>query len=315
MKIVITRNFDPKYLETIRKATQAEVIASESQSEIEAQIKDADILFWCWHKDHDVAKILQAAKKVSWIHCLSAGADQVLCYGIIDPKVPVTRSATTQNIAIAEHCLALMLCLSRRINTLILNQTKRYWERLTGDELFEHTAVIIGVGTIGQEVAKRCKAFGMRTIGVDLHEPAGSSLDMFFPIDQLHRALAEADYLIICLPLTSETKGLIGQKEFAALKDGAILINTSRGGIVVESEMIKALKSKKLKAAGCDVFEIEPLPTNSELYDMDNVIISSHMAGLTPYMVKRAVDLFCANFARYIKGEPLLYLVDKDKGF
>jgi D-2-hydroxyacid dehydrogenase (NADP+) len=315
MKIVITRNFDPKYLEIIREATNAEVLASERQAEIEFQIKDADILFWCWHKGHDVANILRAAKKLAWIHCLSAGVDQVLCHGIIDSKTLLTRSATTQNIAIAEHCLALMLCLSRRINTLLLNQTKRYWERLTGDELFEHTAVIIGIGAIGREVAKRCKGFGMKVIGVDLKEPQESQCDMFIPVDQMHRALREADYLIVCLPLTSATKGLIGSKEFEALKDGAALINTSRGGIVVESEMIKALKNKKLKAAGCDVFEKEPLPATSELYDMDNVIITTHMAGQSPYMTKRAVDLFCTNYKKFIHGEPLLYLADKGKGF
>ena len=315
MKIVITRNFDPKYLETIRAFTKAEVIASESQTEIEDEIKDADILFWCWHKDHDVARILRAGQRLSWIHCLSAGVDQVLCYGIIDPKIPLTRSANTQNITIAEHCLALMLSLSRRINTLLLNQTKRYWERLAGDELFAHTAVIFGMGAIGKEVAKRCKCFGMRVIGVDLKEPANHDLDLFVPVDQRQRALAEADYLIICLPLTSQTRGLIGAEEFTALKAGATLINTSRGGIVVESEMIKALKSQKLKAAGCDVFEQEPLPVTSELYEMDNVIISTHMAGQSPYMTQRAVDLFCTNYQRFINGEPLLYLADHQKGF
>ncbi|NLY76324.1 MAG: D-2-hydroxyacid dehydrogenase [Firmicutes bacterium] len=314
MKIVITRNIGCEYLDIIRKTEGVELFVSEDQSEIVAQMADADILLWFWHKDHEVGEFFKHAPRLKWIHSVSTGVDQLLRYEI-PPQVLLTRTATSQNIPIAEHCFALMLALSRRINIILSNQRQRYWERMIGDELYEHTIVVVGTGNIGREIMRRAAAFGMRVIGVDLKPPEDVHFDEFIPVDRLDEALGKADYLVVCLPLTKQTKGLIGVEEFKKIKEGATLINVSRGGIVSERAMIEALKSKRLKAAACDVFEIEPLPKDSELYSLDNVIISPHMAGLTPYMVKRAVLLFCENLERFIAGEPLLYQIDKSRGF
>jgi phosphoglycerate dehydrogenase-like enzyme len=155
----------------------------------------------------------------------------------------------------------------------------------------------------------------MHVVGVDLKPPTEGSVDVFCPMDRFHDVLPDADYLILSLPLTDQTRGMIGDAEFSVMKPHACLINLSRGSIVDEPAMIRALKEKKLGGAGCDVFDVEPLPGDSELYRMDTVIVSPHMAGLTPHMTIRAVDLFCENLKRFVQGRALLYPVNIETGF
>ena len=155
----------------------------------------------------------------------------------------------------------------------------------------------------------------MKVIGVDLHNPGDGYVHAFAPVGELADVLPAADYLVINLPLTKETRGLIGRAEFSAIKRGALLINVSRGGIVDEDAMVEALKEGILGGAGCDVFQTEPLDRDSPLYELPNVIVSPHMAGLTTYMVARAMDLFCENLGRFSRREELLYRVDRKRGF
>jgi D-2-hydroxyacid dehydrogenase (NADP+) len=317
VKIVITRNISRDLLRKIEGEAGLRMFVSEEQDAIVREMKDADVLLWFWHRDHRVEEFFRAAEKLKWVHSVSAGVDQIL------PHFPerllrslvLTRSATTQNVTIAEHCLALMLALSRRLNEVLEHQREKRWERLVGDELYRHTVVIVGLGFVGREIARRCRSMEMEVVGVDLRAPREMELSAFHPIPELARALSLADYLVISLPLTGQTLGLIGRRELERIKPGARLINLSRGRIVDEQAMIEALEKGVLSGAACDVFETEPLPGDSVLWEMKNVIVSPHMAGLTPYMVERAVDLFRENLRRHLKNEPLLHEVEIESGF
>jgi phosphoglycerate dehydrogenase-like enzyme len=188
----------------------------------------------------------------------------------------------------------------------------------------------VGYGSIGREVGRIGQCFGMEVVAVKRSagevgdtgyrvpgtgDPEAQALDRIYPPDRLVEMLAECDYVVISLPLTPETEGLIGEEELRAMKPSAYLVNISRGEIIDEAVLIKALQEGWLAGAGLDVFHQEPLPPDSPLYDLDNVILSPHVAGFSPHYDERASDLFVENLRRYLAGEELLNVVDKQAGY
>jgi len=174
------------------------------------------------------------------------------------------------------------------------------------------------LGAVGQEIARLCKAFGMRVIGIRRSDGAASpcpDVDRVYPREQLPELLAESDFVVLALPLTKETQGMIGEKELRVMKPTAFLINVARGAIVDEEALVRALTEKWIAGAGLDVFTREPLPPESPLYAMDNVIFSPHISGDIPDYESRAVEVFCENLRRYLAGEPFLHEVDREKGY
>ena len=188
---------------------------------------------------------------------------------------------------------------------------------------------IVGYGSIGREVGRLGKAFGMRVLALrrsagqakegyaseHTGDRAGAIPEQFYTPDQLHQMLSRCDYVVVALPLTHETKHLVGEAELRAMKASAYLVNIARGAIVDEQALVRALREGWIAGAGLDVFEREPLPDDSPLWAMDNVLISPHVAGFTPRYDERATALFVENLGRYLSGEPLLNLVDKTRGY
>jgi len=170
---------------------------------------------------------------------------------------------------------------------------------------------VLGLGAIGMEVARLAKAFGMRTIGVNRRGVSDSSyVDEVYPSDRLHDLLEETDALVVTLPMTEETKGMLGSEAFERMKPGAILVNAGRGGVIDEPTLVQALREKRLKGAALEVFATEPLPADSPLWDLPNVLVSPHTAALSTHENERIDELFTENLRRYLRGDELLSRVD-----
>lgn len=258
----------------------------------------------------------QKYRNLKWIHTSWAGVNTFLTDEMRKSKVVVTNSKGAYNSTVAEHAVALMLALNRGINLAALAQDKKAWKEFEGaDELYGKTVGIIGAGNIGGNIARLCKAFGCKTIGTNRSGKKGKYIDNMFPAAKMHGLLRESDYIVICLPLTDETRHVISRKEFAAMRKSSVLINVGRGPLIHEKALVEALKKGKIKAAGLDVFELEPLPKSSPLWGMKNVIITAHYAGYTPYHEGRVVDIFCKNLEAFLKGKNMINVIDKEKGY
>lgn len=259
------------------------------------------------------------APRLRWLQLTSAGAEQPLISQLIQRGVTVTTASGIHAVPIGEFVIGLMLAFAKGLPRALRKQMERAWLPYLPDELQGKTVGILGAGAIGGQVARYAKVLGMRVIATRRsgqgRKARLGAVDELLPSSQLPRLLSESDYLVIAVPLTKETHHMIGEKELRAMKPSAILINVSRGAVVDEEALVRALKEGWIAGAGLDVFEQEPLPSHSELWGMDNVTITPHVAGSFPQYMERAVDLFCDNLRRYLAGEPLLNVVDLRRGY
>ena len=267
------------------------------------------------------AEWMSKMPNLRWIQLSSAGADNLLRQGVLRqrPEVKVTTASGIHEVPISEHILGMMLYFSRGFDEAVQAQRSHEWKRYQPDELYRKTVCFIGYGPIARRAAQLCAALGMRATCVRAsikEQQAGEGpIERFFPASDLNAALAQSDYVVVAAPRTPQTEGMMGREQFAAMKDGAVLVNISRGALVDEPALIDALRSGKLGGAGLDVFTQEPLPADSPLWDIPDVLITPHNAGANPYYNERATELFCDNLARYLAGEPLRNLVDIERGY
>lgn len=259
---------------------------------------------------------VRRAQRLRWIHCTAAGVDQLLYPEVIERQVIITSSSGIHQ-PLVEHVFALLLAFERKLHVAIRHQLQRRWDRprVIGDEVSGKTLGILGLGRIGTEIARKAQAFGMRVIGTKRTPTPVPGVERVLPPEGLPEVLREADVVVIALPLTSQTVGLIGEAELRMMKPTALLINVGRGPIVGEAALVRALRDGWIAGAGLDVFEREPLPAEHPFYELENVIITPHVSGTSPRYMDRAVPLFCENLHRYLQGEPLLNLVDKERGY
>lgn len=255
---------------------------------------------------------------LKWTQQGGAGANWLLNEPkIADSDMILTNASGVHAIPISEHILALMLTLSRAIQIHIRSQINGKWERRGRvQEIDGSTMGLIGVGAIGEKTAEKAKGLNMRVLGLRKHPDHSSPfVDEMFGPERLHELLSLSDWIVITAALTSETQGLIGKPEFDVMKSTSFIINIARGPIIQENAMIQALMDKKIAGAGLDVFETEPLPKDSPLWNMKNVVITPHSAGGTPKYMERLLDIFTQNLIRYQNGEPLINVVDKQLGY
>jgi phosphoglycerate dehydrogenase-like enzyme len=262
--------------------------------------------------------LMTAASDLRWLHLMGTGVDAVLFPELIESDIVVTNLRGVDIYNIPEHLLGMMLVFARDFLRLVRGQVGHRW--MHGEahvfELGGQTLGIVGLGAIGQGLAWRAKAMGMRVVGVRRtvsERPAG--VDAVYPLDGLHDLLAESDHVAICLPLTPQTRGLFGAAEFAAMKSTAYLYNIGRGSTVDQAALIAALRANQIAGAGLDVVTPEPLPDDSPLWDIPNVFITSHNAVYTPYYAERGFERLRENLGRFQRGEPLISVVDKREGY
>ena len=267
--------------------------------------------------------MIPKARNLRWLQQWHAGTDWLLKH----PKVRqhdfiLTNASGVHAIPISEHIFALLLALGRNLPQAILAQDQHTWLRSGIDrdttifELANKTMILIGVGAIGARVAAIGAAMGMQIIGVR-RDPSQTvpHVERTVGPDQLLEVLPEGDFVVLTVPLTEETHGLIDAAAFAAMKSTAYLVNIGRGKTIVADDLIRALREGQIAGAGLDVTDPEPLPEESPLWGLENVIITAHYAGLTPHYTERALDIFLDNLARYRAGEALQNVVDKKRGY
>jgi phosphoglycerate dehydrogenase-like enzyme len=283
----------------------------------EDDVRDADALIG-WELP---AHLLEAATRLRWMHAGGAGVERYELAQIAARGVILTNSSGVSAPNMAEHVLGMMIALTRRFPQLIVAQTRREWRDETTHrevgELQGQTVLIAGIGEIGREVAQRAAAFGMRVHGLrrraEASPPAG--FDQVFAIADLHMALADADHVVVTLPNTPRSRGLFDTAAFAAMKPGAVIYNVGRGPVIDTAALIAALESGHLSGAGLDVTDPEPLPEDSPLWDMENVLITAHTSGATPRYWDRQADLIADNIRLIQRGDAPRNLVDLEAGY
>ena len=253
-----------------------------------------------------------------WVQATAAGAGEQLRAAALTPeeleRVTVTTASGVHAGPLAEFCMLGLLYFTRGVPRLQADQRERRWDQHPVAELNGETLVILGLGAIGTEVARIAKALGMRTIGVNRTGRSDSSdVDAVHRSDRLLDLLPGADAVVATLPLTDETRGMLGAQALDRMKPGAVLINVGRGAVIDEQALIQALREGKLGGAALDVFATEPLPPESPLWDLPNVLLTPHTAALSIRENERIVQLFIKNLWRYIRGEPLLNRVDPQR--
>lgn len=318
MRIVIGSELGAAGVDRLRPAfPDVEFIAAGGGADQQAATRGADAYLGRIGRD----AFLAAGASLRWVHSSGAGIETIAAIPeLVESDVVVTNTRGGHAPAIAEHAFALLLALTRRVPDLVEDQRRHVWKRpeVTGAmrELSGSTMVVVGLGKIGGAIATRAVAFGMEVIGVDLHpgeRPAGVA-DVW-GLDRLDEALARADVLDVAAPATPRTAGLIDARRIGLLAAGAIVIAISRGGIVDEAAIADALRDGRLAGAGLDVFAEEPLPADSPLWDVPNLLISPHCSGTSRQTRERVWAITSENVRRFVAGEPLLNVCDKRAGF
>ena len=278
-----------------------------------AQVADADAILGTISPE-----LFRAARQLKWVHIFSAGVETYRFPEFINSDVTLTNARIIQGPEIADHAFALLLSLTRGLYRVIPNRTQEEWGRggYEAIELRGKTAVVIGVGGIGQQIALRANAFGMTVIGVDPKDyPFNTNISRIVPPDRIDTVIPLADVVFVSAPHTPESEGMVGPRQFGLMKKGAYFIAVSRGKLYNTEALVKALDEKRLAGAGLDVTNPEPLPKGHALWKFENVIITPHIATVSDGLGARQRELILDNVARFAKGEPLRNVVDKKKGY
>lgn len=257
-------------------------------------------------------ELIQKAVNLEWIQALGTGVDSILFLPSLPKGVLVTSTRGIHSPQMSELAMLLMLALTRRFPDTVRNQDKAVWDRWPAELLWQKKTGILGLGAVGKEIARKCKAFGMTVYGVNRSKKQVDAVDRFFGLDSLLTVARDVDYFIIVVPLTPETRGMVGAEVISAMKPTAFLLNLARGAVVNEKALIQALESGTIAGAALDVFNEEPLPQGHPFWKMKNVIVTPHIGGTSAFYVKQVLPVFQENLRRYLRGErrALINVVD-----
>jgi phosphoglycerate dehydrogenase-like enzyme len=291
-----------------------EVIPITDEADL-AKAADAEAAFLGTSSDRAL-KLLAAAPMLRWVHTPAAGVDRFLeMPELRRRKIILTNNSGSYDIQIAEHVMAFIFSAAKRLHLYRDQQSRAEWTDQQHAELRGETVVVYGAGSIGGEVARLASAVGLKVIAVRRSGAAVPGASRVVAPDALTSAAAEADYLVVAAPLTPATRGAVSRPVIAAMKPTAWLVNIARGPIVDEPALIEALRAGKIGGAALDTFAKEPLPADSPLWAMPNVVITPHTSNSSPKVRERTLALFVENVRRYKAGERLLNLVDWDRGY
>lgn len=331
--VVVTAPFPSQLLDRIRAVSpeiRLETVQLVERNWPAGRSTDAEVIYAL-----SALPPLELAPNLRWVQAHWAGVDQLRDHPIWNSNIVLTNASGIHAPNIAQYVMAQILSWAHRTPRWFHYQQRGEWpsgrwEKFVPDELHGKTLGIAGYGSIGRAVARLASCFGMRVLATkrdarrleddqyELHgigDREGTVAARIYPGEATRSMVAECDYVVIALPLTERTYHLFDEQMFRAMKQTAFLVNVGRGDIIDENDLIRALKKGWIAGAGLDVFSTEPLPADSPLWKMENVIISPHVSGFTHHYDERAVDLFCENLRRYLAGEPLLNVVNREEGY
>jgi phosphoglycerate dehydrogenase-like enzyme len=328
IKVVVTTPLDERILQKIKEAgasihvdqVSPWVLAERkgdlsNRENLDRLLGEAEVIYGFIHQFPK--QLRERAPRLKWIQTMSAGVD-LLPEEIRKAPVRIVNASGLHGTAMGEMVLEMMLMFAKDAPACFQMKQAREWKRFRPKLLKGQTAGILGLGAVGREIARLCKAFGMEVIGIRRSgrpEHPLPDVDRVYPPAQLPEVLAQSDFVVLALPLTKETRSMIGEKELKGMKPTAFLINLARGAVVDEGALVRALEEKWIAGAGLDVFIKEPLPPESRFYELPNVIFSPHISGDIPDYELHATEVFCENLKRYLAGEPFLHEVDPEKEY
>jgi glyoxylate/hydroxypyruvate reductase A len=307
---VLVYHGDPRYAELVRVPKgRAVVSAAATPSEAAGLVGEAEILY-AWKFP---PQLYAKAERLRWLQAMGAGVDWAIVPEL-PPGVILTRAPGVFGPWMAEYVIGWCSWVTQRVETYREAQRQRRWlDHVLPDRLHGKTLAIVGLGDIGRDIARAARAFGMRVLGVTRRGRLVREAERVYPVGQMARALRQADFVVVLLPLTPETHGIIGADAFAAMNPTAWLVNIARGAVVNEAALMEALETRRLAGAILDVFATEPLPPHHPLWRMDNVVITPHISG--PSTPEEIAPVFNDNLARYLAGKPLRHVVDRKQGY
>ncbi|MFW5928567.1 MAG: D-2-hydroxyacid dehydrogenase [Thermoplasmatota archaeon] len=316
-KILVSYPLPDKYFNEIKEIEGIEAVKATDEEEIIREIKDVEVVF-----DKEISKkAFEEAKELEWIQSPYVGVDMLLIDELINSEVMVTCAKGIHSSQVSDHVFAFILSFARELPGFLEDKRKKEWEERHPFpfkpliELKNQTLGVIGLGTIGKEVARKGKCFNMEVIGSKRSLEEIEYVDELFTSGKVDEVISRSDFLVLCVPSTPETENMIGENELEEMKESSYLINVARGEVVDEEALIDALKADKIAGAALDVTEKEPLPKQSELWKLDNLLLTPHVAGSTPEYWNRVNEIFIENIERYLRSKSLINEVDKERGY
>jgi phosphoglycerate dehydrogenase-like enzyme len=296
----------------------AKLTLGNTLEELQAAVADAEVIVNANFQPQPFRTLLPMAKKLRWVHCLSAGVEAVLSPEMVESPAPLTNARGVFKASLAEFAVGAMIYFAKDLRRMIRSQMAGRWEQFDVEMLEGATLGVIGYGEIGRASAKLAHAFGVKVLALR-RRPQLSDQDPIlhatYTAGELHQMLQLCDYVILAAPNTPETKGLLDEAAFQHMKPTAVVINVGRGPVVVESALVHALQTGRIRGAALDVFDQEPLPKGHPFYQLENVLLSPHCADHTEGWSLMAMRKFISNYRLFEKGEPLDNIVDKKAGY
>jgi phosphoglycerate dehydrogenase-like enzyme len=317
--LVLAKPTEPRLAQLAQLPPETGIAVGLSGEAFERAAPDATVIFsWAFSREL-LRAALAMAPRVRWVHTRSAGIDNLLFPELIHSPAVLTNGSGVFSQSLGEWVLGAILYFAKGTRRLVSGQMAGKWDPFDVAEISGQTVGIVGYGDIGRAVATRVRAMGMRVLGLTRRGPLLYNMDnlvsqVFASADRI-RMIEQCDYIVVAAPLTPETRGMIGEAEFAAMKSDAVVINVGRGPVIDEPAMIRALSEKRIKGAALDVYDCEPLPQGHPFYLLENVLLSPHCADHTATWQDDAMRFFLAQFERFRTGEPLLNVVDKARGY
>jgi phosphoglycerate dehydrogenase-like enzyme len=318
--ILVLANLDAPQLSMLGELRgNANVVIGNSIESFERAAPDAEIVFNWSGSLSLLRQVFLMSPKLHWVHSRSVGLERTLFPELMASDVTLTNGSGVFSPSLGEFALGAILYFAKDFRRMVRNQMAGLWEPFEVMPVSGQTVGIVGYGDIGHAVAARVRVLGMSVLAVKRHVPARDEpdplVDRIYSPNRRIEMLSRCDYVVVAAPLNAETRGLIAEAEFAAMKKTAVVVNIARGPVIDESAMIKGLTERTIKGAALDVFDEEPLPEGHVFYQLDNVLLSPHCADHTPDWLDNAMRFFLAQFERFRRGEPLLNVVDKKLGY
>lgn len=317
--LVLCKPDEPQLLMLGELGETAHIVCGNVAETFKRAAHDAEIIFNWSGSLALFREVFLMCRQLRWVHSRSVGLERTLFPELISSDVALTNGSGVFSTSLGEFALAAILYFAKDFRRMIRNQMAGLWQAFEVMPVTGQTVGIVGYGDIGRAIAARVRAVGMNVLAVKRHLSVESKADLL--VDQMYRSerrremFPRCDYIVVAAPLNAETRGLIGEADFLAMKKTAVVINVGRGPVIEEAAMMKALSEHRIKGAALDVFDQEPLPSGHPFYKMENVLLCPHCADHTPDWLDNAMRFFLSQFERFHRGEPLLNVVDKRLGY